>query len=228
MWDCCWLKDCHATFVWLSGRHWRWDVQRHAMRRDLLDCAKVGASKHILTMQNKKHVVFSIKHGKYKCVQATWGHTSCNRQTLCMQTNVFMFLLQMCPLAAAHEIVWIFSIDHDVCLLHHGVMTDVLCRQNIFWCTDNNPFNVLCRNSMLWFTDLHTIKQSTSYHMPLQSPSSASPVQSYECCITTLESKAILNKKIVLTLTWLCLKWRLWMINVTKKTIAISQNMPSI
>ena len=50
---------------------------------------------------------------------------------------------------------------------------------------------ILCRENMFSCTDLHTIKQSMSYHMPIWSPDSASPVQSYESCITMLEATEI-------------------------------------
>ena len=94
-----------------------------------------------------------------------------------------------------HHVMYEFLVFHRKCN-----MCLLLCRQSVFWCSDLSC--LIC-----------TLKQIMSYCTPLHSSSSVSPIQSYEIGMTIIVSIAIIHKKIiVLTLTWVCLKWRFYII----------------
>ena len=132
------------------------------------------------------------------------------------------FLLKLCPLAAAHEIAWISSIDHYGCFHRHNTMMSACVVRTCF----GTPISII---STFWYTD-PIVSFTKSSKTPLIARRYESHLQYLPFDRTKVAwlhffQQQSFVKILVLKWTQLCLKWRLRMIDVTvKKTDKIKHD----
>ena len=148
---------------------------------------------------------------------------------LCMQTNVVMFYCSHVLLLLRAKFLEFTPLIMIDALCHHSVMVSVLHSQRMFWHTDLNPFNTLCHKNVFWHADpiLSFTKSSKAPLVACRCKSSLQclPLDHVKVAWLHFCKQESFAKILVLALTWLCLKWRLWMIDVTvKKTDKIKHD----
>ena len=147
---------------------------------------------------------------------------SCDQQMLCIKTNIAIFYCSYVLLLPHIKFIEFTQLVMMDFLYHHDVMIDVLCSQNIFWCTNLNLFIFSHSKNVFWYANLYILS-----HAVTKSIFSVSRSMTRKFCDNAwVDSNLMQKNRVDIDIT--AFKWRLCMIDVTvKKHCRVNNTQPN-